>query len=125
MHTVAIAIVEDDMPLAEMYKFKLEKAGYHCEIAINGKQGLELAEKMKPDLVLLDLMLPEIPGDEMLAQMRQTDWGKDIKVLVMTNISEYEAPETLKKLNVMRYVVKAQHTPTEVVKMIEEALRTK
>src|SRR5688572_2820626 len=117
MMATKIAIIEDDIPLAEMYKFKLEKAGYTCQVALDGKAGFTLVEKMRPDLVLLDLMLPEMPGDEMLAEVRKTEWGKDTKVLVMTNISEYEAPDSLKKLDIIRYVVKAQHTPTQVVKM--------
>lgn len=117
-----VAIVEDDATVAEMYKFKLEKAGYKCEIARDGKMGLELVEKLKPDLVLLDLMLPEMTGDEVLARMRKTDWGKDTKVIVMTNVSEFEAPVRLKSLGVKQYLVKALYTPNQIIEIVNEAL---
>ena len=119
-----IAIIEDDATVAEMYKFKLEKAGYTCVIAKDGKQGLDLIEKTAPDLVLLDLMLPELTGDEMLARMRKTDWGKDVRVIVMTNVSEFEAPERLKSLGVMQYLVKAQYTPNQIIEFVDSVLGT-
>lgn len=119
-----IAIVEDDATVAEMYKFKLEKGGYKCIVAHDGKEGLELIEKTKPDLVLLDLMLPQITGDQVLVRMRQADWGKDVKVIVMTNVSEYEAPENLKSLGVLRYLVKAMYTPNQIIKFVNQALGT-
>ena len=76
-----IAIVEDDLAIAQMYRMKFEAEGYHVEIAENGKLGLELCEQMKPDLVLLDLMMPEMNGDEMLEKMRATDWASISKLL--------------------------------------------
>ena len=69
--TVKIAIVEDDMAIAQMYRFKFEAEGYVVETAENGKLGLELAEDMRPDMMLLDLMMPIMTGEEMLAAMRK------------------------------------------------------
>jgi DNA-binding response OmpR family regulator len=83
-----IAIIEDDLAIAQMYRLKFEAEGYKVEIAENGKLGLALCEEMKPDLVLLDLMMPEMNGDEMLAKMRSTDWGKDIKAIILTNVGQ-------------------------------------
>ena len=117
-----IAIIEDDATVAEMYKFKLEKAGYTCVVAKDGKEGLELLEKTKPDLVMLDLMLPQLTGDEMLAQLRKTDWGKDMLVIVMTNVSEFEAPERLKSLGVKHYLVKALYTPNQIIEFVNSVL---
>ena len=65
-----VAIVEDDQAISQMYRFKFEAEGYEVETAANGKLGLELVEKMKPDIILLDLMMPEMNGDEMLKKMR-------------------------------------------------------
>src|ERR1019366_10277172 len=93
-----VAIVEDDQAISQMYRFKFELDGFEVETAENGKLGLELIERMKPDIVLLDLMMPEMTGDEMLAKMRTTPWGKHIKVIVLTNRGEQELPEELKKL---------------------------
>jgi DNA-binding response OmpR family regulator len=119
-----IAIIEDDLAIAQMYRLKFEAEGYKVEIAENGKLGLELCEQMKPDLVLLDLMMPEMNGDEMLEKMRGTDWGKDIKVIILTNVGEQEAPEKLKSLHVRGYVVKAEMTPKQVAELAKKELAT-
>ena len=79
-----IAIIEDDQAISQMYRIKFEAEGYDVETAENGKLGLELAEKIQPDIILLDLMMPEMNGDEMLQNMRQTEWGKTIPVIILT-----------------------------------------
>jgi len=120
-----VVIVEDDIPLAEMYKFKLDGAGYICEIALDGAAGLELIKNSKPDLVLLDLMLPQMTGSEVLKHIRSSDWGKNIKVIVLTNVSEAEAPDELNKLGIEKYLVKANHTPSQVIEFVNQALAVK
>ena len=117
-----IAIVEDDLAIAQMYRLKFEAEGYKVEIAANGKIGLELCEEMQPDMVLLDLMMPEMNGDEMLEKMRKADWGKKPQVIILTNVSEQEAPEKLKDLGVIDYIVKAEMTPSQVAAMVKEKL---
>jgi len=117
-----VAIIEDDLAIAQMYRLKFEAEGYKVEIAENGKLGLELCEQLKPDVVLLDLMMPEMNGDEMLDKMRKTDWGKDIKVIILTNVGEQEAPENLKKLGVEAYIVKAEMTPKQVAELVKNKL---
>lgn len=117
-----IAIIEDDLAIAQMYRLKFEAEGFEAEIAENGKLGLVLCEKIKPDIVLLDLMMPEMNGDEMLEKMRSTDWGKKIKVMILTNIGEQEAPESLKNLDVMGYIVKANMTPHQVADLVRVKL---
>ena len=119
---VKIAIIEDDLAIAQMYRLKFEAEGYKVEIAENGRLGLELCEQMKPDLVLLDLMMPEMNGDEMLEKMRGTDWGKGIKVIILTNVGEQEAPDKLKSLHVLAYVVKAEMTPKQVAELAKKEL---
>jgi DNA-binding response OmpR family regulator len=117
-----VAIVEDDLAIAQMYRMKFEAEGYKVEIAGNGRLGLELCEDMKPDLVLLDLMMPEMNGDEMLEKMRKEDWGKSIKVIILTNVSEQEAPDRLKSLNVNAFIVKAEMTPSQVAELAKKQL---
>ena len=117
-----IAIIEDYLAIAQMYRLKFEAEGYEAEIAENGKLGLVLCEQMKPDIVLLDLMMPEMNGDEMLEKMRQTDWGRNIKVIILTNVGEQEAPEALKKLNVSAFIVKADMTPRQVAEIVKSQL---
>lgn len=117
-----IAIIEDDQAISQMYRFKFEGEGYEVETAGNGKLGLELAEKMKPDIILLDLMMPEMNGDEMLELLRKSDWGKDIKVIVLTNMGEQEIPAKVKELGVSGVILKADMTPRQVAEVVKQQL---
>ena len=117
-----IAIVEDDIAIVQMYRMKFETEGFTVVTANDGKAGLQLIEIEKPDIVLLDLMMPEMRGDEMLEAMRLTDWGKKIKVLVLTNMGETEAPPSLVVNGVLGYIVKAEMTPKEVADIVKDAL---
>lgn len=117
-----VAIIEDDQAISQMYRFKFEAEGYEVETAENGKLGLELIEQMKPDIVLLDLMMPEMTGDEVLAKMRASSWGKDIKVVVLTNMGEQEIPESVKKLGVSHVILKAAMTPRQVAEVVKNEL---
>jgi two-component system sensor histidine kinase/response regulator len=119
-----VAIIEDDRAISQMYRIKFEAESFEVETAENGKLGLELAEKMRPDIILLDLMMPEMTGDAMLQAMRKTDWGKDIKVIILTNMGEQEAPPILKELGVKRFIVKAEMTPRQVAEMVKAELAT-
>jgi DNA-binding response OmpR family regulator len=117
-----VAIVEDDLTIAQMYRLKLEADGHHVQIAANGRLGLALCQETTPQIVLLDLMMPEMNGDEMLEKMRHTDWGKDIKVLVLTNVGQQEAPSRLQALGVSQYIVKAEMTPAQVAELVRKEL---
>ncbi len=102
-----IVIVEDNEGLAEIYKTRLELLGYTCYIAYNGITGLYFIQKELPDLVLLDLMIPDISGGRVLETIRNSSWGKNIKVLVVSNLNESEAPANLRSLGIEDYLVKA------------------
>jgi two-component system sensor histidine kinase/response regulator len=117
-----IAIIEDDQAISQMYRIKFEAEDYEVETAENGKLGLELAENMRPDIILLDLMMPEMTGDEMLQKMRDTAWGKNIKVIILTNMGEQEAPPIIKQLGVRHFIVKAEMTPRQVAEMVKAEL---
>ncbi len=117
-----IAIIEDDQAIAQMYRFKFEAEGDHVESAENGRLGLELVEKFKPDMILLDLMMPEMTGEEMLAEMRKQPWGEKIKVIVLTNRGEQEIPPQVKELGVLAVILKADMTPRQVAQVVREQL---
>lgn len=117
-----IAIIEDDRDLQFIYKMKFEKVGYTVMVAADGEKGLEVVEHFMPDLVLLDLRMPRMSGDEMLTRMRAADWGRDMRVIILTNISKSEAPPVLRFLHVDRYIVKAHHTPAQVVGIVRDVL---
>ena len=117
-----VAIIEDDQAISQMYRIKFEAEGYNVETAENGKLGLELSEKMRPDIILLDLMMPEMTGDQMLAKLRKTTWGKNIKVVILTNMGEQEIPQAVKDLGVSAVILKADMTPRQVAELVQKQL---
>ncbi len=123
MTKAKIAIIEDDVAIANMYRIKFETEGLSVGVAENGMFGLQMLEQIKPDLVLLDLMMPEMNGDEVLKRMRKTDWGKDLPVIILTNMGKQEAPDILDTLNVDSYIVKAEMTPRQVFEVVKDKLK--
>jgi DNA-binding response OmpR family regulator len=117
-----IAIIEDDPVISQMYRMKFEADGFEVQLADNGERGVALVEEFQPDLILLDMKMPHMDGAEALAEMRAHDWGKDIPVIVLTNLGEEEAPKSLKNLSIHSYIVKADLTPRQVVGRVKEAL---
>jgi DNA-binding response OmpR family regulator len=117
-----IVIVEDNTSLAEIYKIRLEMLGYQCFIAYNGITGLYFIQKERPDLVLLDLMVPDIAGDQILLRMRSSEWGKDIKVLIISNLNEADAPAGLRELGIVDYVVKANLSDDQIDHIVQNIL---
>jgi two-component system response regulator AdeR len=117
-----VVVVEDDHDLQFLYRLKLEREGYDVAVAANGLEGLEVVERFRPHLVLLDLMMPVMSGSDMLAHMRAESWGSEPRVVILTNISKTEAPQALRFFNVDRYIVKAHHTPAQVVQIVHEII---
>ncbi|MDB5175468.1 MAG: hypothetical protein JWM81_326 [Candidatus Saccharibacteria bacterium] len=117
-----VAIIEDDQAISQMYRFKFEAEGYSVQTAENGKLGLEMAESFKPDIILLDLMMPIMSGDDMLEKLRATTWGKNLKVIILTNMGEQEIPEKVKALNVSAVILKADMTPRQVAELVRKQL---
>lgn len=117
-----IAIIEDDQAISQMYRFKFEAEGYDVQTAENGKLGLELAESMRPDIILLDLMMPIMTGDVMLEKLRTTTWGKTVKVIVLTNMGEQEIPANMRTMGVSAIILKADMTPRQVADLVKKQL---
>lgn len=117
-----VLIVEDDQAIRDLYALKLKLENFNVVIAEDGNQGLQKAKEFMPDLILLDLMMPVMRGEEMLEKLRAEEWGANIRVVVLTNLSKDEAPQILRFLHVDRYVVKAHHTPKQIVDVIREVL---
>lgn len=122
MSKTKIAIVEDDVAISQMYRIKFEADGYEVAVAENGAVGLTMIEEFRPDIVLLDMMMPEMNGDETLAKMRASNWGKHTPVLILTNMGQEEAPRSLQNLNVHSYIVKAEMTPKQVEERVKQVL---
>lgn len=120
-----IAIIEDDATISQMYRMKFEADGFEVQLAANGKLGVDLVASFKPDMILLDLQMPEMGGTEALGIIRKTAVGKNIPVIVLTNMGEEEAPKAIQSLGVLSYIVKANLTPREVAAKVKEALGIK
>ena len=121
---IKIAIIEDDPTISQMYRMKFESDGFEVRLAANGQIGIEVVEKFQPDIILLDLQMPEMDGTEALKHIRSKDWGKTIPVIVLTNLGEEEAPRELKKLGRHSYIVKANLTPRQVAEQVKSAIKT-
>jgi two-component system phosphate regulon response regulator PhoB len=118
-----IVIVEDNVALADIYKTRLELLGYSCFTAYDGRTALALIEKELPNLVLLDLMVPKIAGDQILEIMRGSTWGKNIPVLIISNLNEADAPAGLRDLGIEGYAVKANLSNDQLDQLVDNILK--
>lgn len=118
-----IVIVEDDTALADIYKTRLELLGYICFVARDGIEAIEVIEKERPSLVLLDLMLPKLAGNQVLQLMRATEWGKNIKVFVISNLNEADAPPGLRENGIEGYAVKANLSNDQIDQLVGKILQ--
>lgn len=119
-----IAIIEDDPVINQMYRMKFEAEGFDVQMADDGASGVDLVKAFSPDIILLDLQMPNMNGTEALTAIRKQAWGKDVPVMILTNLGAEEAPDELKQLNVAEYIVKAEMTPKQVVSRVLETLQT-
>lgn len=118
-----IVIVEDEVSLADIYKTRLELLGYICFVASDGIEALNLIERERPSLVLLDVMVPKLSGDQILKIMRSTEWGKEIKVLVISNLNEGDAPAGIRAQGIEGYAVKANLTNDQIDQLVDNILK--
>jgi DNA-binding response OmpR family regulator len=117
-----VAIIEDDIAIVQMYRTKFENEGYEVETAGDGQTGLELIESFQPDVILLDLMMPNMTGLDMLQQLRAQPGGKDAKVIVLTNMGDTETATRVYKMAADDYIVKAEMTPKQVADRLKALL---
>ena len=125
MEDKKILVVEDDDFLLEMYATKLQLEGFKVFGATNGLQGLKIAQREKPDLILLDLNLPEMSGFEVLEELKRSDTTNKIIVVVLTNYSQKEDIDRCLDLGADDYLIKAHFVPSEVIAKIKNLLTAK
>ena len=118
-----ILIVEDDSFLSEMYATKLQQAGYQAEVADDGEKALNQAKANRPDLILLDIVLPKKDGYEVLRKIKEDDQLKSTPVILLTNLGQKTEVEKGLELGADAYIIKAHYTPAAVVAKIKEVLK--
>lgn len=118
-----ILLIEDDVFMVELLVKDFEAAGFEVIAAKTGAEGLESFEKQKPDVILLDIILPDQGGFEILRQIRRTPEGANVKVLVLSNISESPDIEEAKRLGALEYMVKANLTLPEIIEKVQKCLK--
>ena len=123
MQKKTILIVEDDLDLMEVLIKRFEQASFKVLQAVDGKVGLAEAKKNRPDLILLDIIMPVMDGMTMLAKLREDAWGKNAAVIMLSNLSdEIKVAEAMKN-NVYDYLVKADWNLDEIVQKVRERLK--
>jgi len=118
-----ILIIEDDKFLRELIAQKLIKEGYEISEAVDGEEGVRKIKEEKPDLVLLDLILPGIDGFEVLSRMREESVLISIPIIILSNLGQKEDVEKGLKLGAIDYLIKAHFTPGEIIEKIKSALK--
>lgn len=120
-----ILLIEDDTFLSGMYIAKMSLENFEVQLAIDGKEGLEMAKKCKPDLILLDLLLPKIDGYTVLKALKKDHALAPVPVVLLTNLNQQEDITKAMKFQIEDYLIKAHFMPSEVIEKIKKILRKK
>jgi DNA-binding response OmpR family regulator len=117
-----ILFIEDESALQKTFGDILGKKGYRVVKALDGESGLKLAKGERPDLILLDLILPKMDGFGVLKGLKASEETKSIPVIILTNLEETEDIQKALELGATTYLVKSSYTLEEVVNKIEQSL---
>jgi DNA-binding response OmpR family regulator len=118
-----VVIVEDEKMLADMYATKFTMEGFVAQKANDGQTGFDLVKQVKPNIVLLDIIMPKIDGFGVLKMIKDDPELRDIPVILLTNLGQDEDIKKGKQLGAADYFVKANHTPAEVVQKVKQVLK--
>jgi len=118
-----ILLVEDDPFLIDIYTTKLKEAGFSVEVATDGEEGVRKAKEKPPSLIILDIVLPQIDGWEILKKIKEDKNLKPIPVIILSNLGQKNEVERGMKLGAAKYLIKAHYTPSQVVEEIKEILK--
>lgn len=118
-----ILVIEDDKFLRELISQKILKEGYDVAEAVDGEKGVEAVKKEKPDLVLLDLILPGIDGFEVLARIKADPSISQVPVIILSNLGQKDDIEKGLKMGAVDYMIKAHFTPGEIIEKVRMILK--
>jgi len=122
MAAAKILIVDDDPAIRELYETGFKQIGFDVQTAVNGEDALSKTISFKPEIMLLDIMMPEIHGLHVLDIIKATPESKDLKVIVFTALSDEEARKKAEDFGADGYIVKSQKTMAEVINYVQEIL---
>ena len=117
-----ILVVEDDIFISDIYQVKFSQEGFQVAVAVNGLEALKILDNFRPDIILLDIIMPQMDGIETLKKLKNDEKWKNIPIIMLTNISEKEKVEESEEMGVNDYLVKSQFTPSEVVEKVNALL---
>ena len=119
---ISVLLAEDDTFLADIYKKKFEMEGMKVNVCDNGEKCLTEAQKKKPDIIILDILLPKLDGFTALERLKKNPDTKAIPVLLLTNLGQKEDVDRCMKLGAVGYVIKAHSLPQETVNRVKTIL---
>jgi|SRR6185369_11092426 len=117
-----ILIVEDEISLLRALEEKFTREGFAVLTAQNGEEGLELAIRKRPDLILLDIVMPKMDGMTMISKLHEDTWGKTAKVIVLTNLSDMRNVQDTLSRGAFNYLVKSEWTLEDLVEKVRQHL---
>ena len=119
----SILLVEDDKMIVQMYQLRLEEEGFEVFSTDKGTEALAWAKEHQPDLVLLDIILPEVDGFTILQQLKSDQSTKKIPVLLLTNLAQETDRQRGIELGAEEYFVKSQHTPADIMETVRTLIK--
>ena len=117
-----ILLFEDDEAVAFLYKMVLSKRNYAIDIAANGDLGLQKVREQKPDLILLDIMMPEKSGMEVIEELKRDPETQNIPIYVLSNLADKTIEQKVMELGALKYLIKSQYLPTDIADLIDNHL---
>lgn len=117
---IKVLLVEDESMIVDMYKMRLEEEGFEVLVTDKGTEAFEIASKEKPNIILLDVILPEIDGFSVLQMIKGDSKTKNIPVMMLTNLGQESDKEKGSQLGAVEYFIKSQHTPADVLSAVKK-----
>lgn len=120
---IKILLAEDDLQLVDMYSRKFELEGFDVRIAEDGQKAINILKDFTPDVAILDIMMPNVDGLEVLKYLKSTPGMENVITIMLTNMSDQTTAEEIYELGATEYLVKAELTPLEVANKVRELLK--
>lgn len=118
-----ILLAEDDIQLIDMYTRKFELEGFDVRVAEDGQKALNTLKEFNPDVILLDIMMPQVTGLEVLEELKKTNEYDDTIIIMLTNLADEQTAEKIYELGATDYIVKAELTPLQVCDRVKELIK--